>query len=568
MARAASVELVGTTLHIGAQSGEALDVSARIGDAGEVDVDLADAAGVSVPTGCALDDSTLSCSAHLVVALDVTGGAGDDRVSVRGALPLVVHGGAGDDVLRGGDGADLLDGGDGVDVLDGRDGDDELLGGDGADRLNGGAGDDVLDGGAGDDAVSGAAGADLLRGGDGSDRLSGEVGDDQLDGGAGDDAIDGGDDSDTLLGGDGHDTLLGGDGGDAIDGQGGEDWIDGGNSADALRGGDGDDMLLARADGDRIVGGEGTDTVDHSLAPGPLNIDLSSGEVRSSGPAISRFDDLPDVVIGSPFDDVLRGTDDAGVTLFGGAGNDVLTGGAQADRLDGGDGRDTADYSERRTGVVIHADGTPVSGAPGEGDLVTPSVEVLVGGSGNDDLVGAPGASELIGGAGDDQLEDLLDDAYDLLRCGDGDDTAVADRTDQVDADCERWSNGAQLVRSIDPITAAVRSPRLAIDRSGRMRVSLACSREAVGSCRALLTVELRHAGKWRRGVRRSVLLTPGRRRSVTVFAQRGFQQLLARPHHHLKARVQVDVRDAIGRRASDRRELPLSLPSSPKGAR
>jgi hypothetical protein len=148
-----------------------------------------------------------------------------------------------------------------------------------------------------------------------------------------------------------------------------------------------------------------------------------------------------------------------------------------------------------------------------------------------------------------------------VLRCGDGLDSASADRGDSVQADCERWSDGSTLLRSIDPIRVAVRSPKLVIDRSGRMRVSLACGREAAGDCRAKVTVELRHGQKWRRGPERSVLLTPGRRRNVSVFAQRGFKQLVAEKGAKAKARVTVTVRDRIGRTATDRRELTLLIP-------
>ncbi len=63
-------------------------------------------------------------------------------------------------------------------------------------------------------------------------------------------------------------------------------------------------------------------------------------------------------------------------------------------------------------------------------------VDRLFGGLGNDRLVGGPGADTLEGGPGRDLLE-ARDGARDVLRCGPGRDTVVADRLDWVARDCE-----------------------------------------------------------------------------------------------------------------------------------
>jgi Ca2+-binding RTX toxin-like protein len=75
----------------------------------------------------ALDRLTISASDGSDV-VDASGVA-------AGSIPLVIEGGAGDDVLIGGDGDDSISGGDNDDVL---------LGGEGTDTLDGGAGDDTL----------------------------------------------------------------------------------------------------------------------------------------------------------------------------------------------------------------------------------------------------------------------------------------------------------------------------------------------------------------------------------------------------------------------------------------
>lgn len=69
---------------------------------------------------------------------------------------VVVHGNAGDDLIRGGLGNDLLLGGDGDDII---------VGGPGVDQIEGGNGRDLLIGGLGADQINGGAGDDLLIGG-------------------------------------------------------------------------------------------------------------------------------------------------------------------------------------------------------------------------------------------------------------------------------------------------------------------------------------------------------------------------------------------------------------------
>jgi Ca2+-binding RTX toxin-like protein len=75
---------------------------------------------------------------------------GNDHVNLFGsdggadAIPAIVLGGAGNDVLLGGSGADVLVGGMGNDTIDGRGGNDVLIGGTEKDDLKGGGGEDIL----------------------------------------------------------------------------------------------------------------------------------------------------------------------------------------------------------------------------------------------------------------------------------------------------------------------------------------------------------------------------------------------------------------------------------------
>jgi Tol biopolymer transport system component len=86
-------------------------------------------------------------------------------------------------------------------------------------------------------------------------------------------------------------------------------------------------------------------------------------------------------------------------------------------------------------------DGTPISDviyARGGNDVVygRGGDDSLFGEAGADFLSGGQGADLLDGGAGDDRL-DSRDRAVDVVRCGKGRDTVLADRLDKVDRSCE-----------------------------------------------------------------------------------------------------------------------------------
>jgi hypothetical protein len=103
-------------------------------------------------------------------------------------------------------------------------------------------------------------------------------------------------------------------------------------------------------------------------------------------------------------------------TLEGGAGNDHLDGKGGADVFRGGAGFDSADYRFRTEDLVITLNDAPDDGANGgnEGDNVHSDVERVVGGSGNDLIVGSDadnsvspgdGNDTVLGGVGDDSLD-------------------------------------------------------------------------------------------------------------------------------------------------------------------
>ncbi len=181
-----------------------------------------------------------------------------------------------------------------------------------------------------------------------------------------------------IVGGPRDDTLLGTDGDDVICGLGGSDVIRGGGGNDAIYGGAGNDLLLGNGH-DLLRGEGGNDT------------------------------------LGNPF----RGVGD---TFVGGPGKDTVT------YLPG------TDLGDRTTGVTAKIGGV---GGDGEGDSITPSIEVLVGTKFRDTLIGDGARNTLVGDRGTDRLRgkggnDKLEGGLggDIMEGGSGDDTLRGGRAE------------------------------------------------------------------------------------------------------------------------------------------
>jgi Ca2+-binding RTX toxin-like protein len=226
----------------------------------------------------------------------------------------------------------------------------------------------------------------------------------------------------------------------AITGGGGDDVITGGHEADTLAGGSGYDLIDGGSGADVMDGGPGVDTLDYSGRDRSVAVDLASADAvqgeRDEGDSATGFEKA----VGGAGDDRLLGTSGPD-TLLGGAGDDRLDGRGGPDRLVGGPGRDAADYSTRTAAVQLTIDGRPVSGnsddgAVGARDTIDPSVEELVGGSGDDRLTGDGGDNILDGGPG-----------ADVLAGGDGEDAAdYSARTEAVQLrDDGRAGSGSEL---------------------------------------------------------------------------------------------------------------------------
>ena len=173
----------------------------------------------------------------------------------------------------------------------------------------------------------------------------------------------------------------------------------------AVNAGAGDDSVTLAADLDAtLLGGDGDDTLTSALG-----------------------DHLLD---GGDGDDVLNDDAAGGDTLLGGAGNDVFDAGSEdgpagPDRYSGGGGSDLITYGNRSADLTLTLDAAPDDGAAGEGDLIDPDIEFVIGGSGDDviSLIGLSTGGTAVGNAGDDVFTGS--DGDDAFVGGDGDDRFV-----------------------------------------------------------------------------------------------------------------------------------------------
>jgi Ca2+-binding RTX toxin-like protein len=470
-------------------------------------VTFSDTVAIADGGGCTVDGNSAVCPGTTSVRFDL--GNGDDSAtvgSVASAGPST--GGAGADSLTGGPLGDALSGGGDNDTIDGGGGDDSLLGEGGNDVLRGGAGLDTLTGGDDADALAGGDGADSLDGGAGNDQLDGGGGDDTAAGGTGNDTVGGGTGDDRLSGGDGNDSVGGGDGSDRLEGDPATGSCAGSRGSDSVTGDGGDDSLCAGdgpstgPDADSLGGGDG---IDHVFYPRAAALAVSLEDAANDGEPGEGDNVKSDVeaVTGGDGPDTLTGND-AGNALDGAGGADVVSGAggpdyladsggdSAADQLNGGPGDDyLADagggpdsysggdgddlliaYALRRSAVGVTLDGRADDGGAGEADNVAPDVEGVLGGFGDDTIVGNDADNELSGGEGADSIagrggndglhggggrdaldggagRDLLDGGggadsltsrdgeTDRDACGGGTDRVQADGRDDVDGDCE-----------------------------------------------------------------------------------------------------------------------------------
>jgi Ca2+-binding RTX toxin-like protein len=314
---------------------------------------------------------------------------------------------------------------------------------------------DHLIGGAAADAMAGYGDADLLEGGGGSDTLRGGYGDDTLAGGAGDDYLYGGEGVDTadysgadaaivlqapgygtwmargegidwlsqienVRGGKFADLIVGTAYANRLEGGDGADTLAGGDSSDTLEGGGGDDVVSGDAGDDSLNGGAGSDIASYGAAKAAVTVDLSiTGPQNTQGDGSDSLVSI-EGIIGSQFDDTLKGDAQA----------NSLSGGGGADFIDGGDGDDTL-AGESGDDVVWGGLGRDYAIGGAGFDQINGNVgnDTAHGGEGGDWVVGGKDEDLLYGDAGDDVVYGNLGDdtcyggdGADWVRGGQGDD--------------------------------------------------------------------------------------------------------------------------------------------------
>ncbi|WP_246383358.1 calcium-binding protein [Nocardioides stalactiti] len=347
------------------------------------------------------------------------------------------------EVLRGGVGADTLTGDGDDNVLLGNSGKDVLVGAGGADILYTTGVMSTMDGGSGDDTLHAWAGTGKqLIGGPGTDLVSYE-GYSDADGfvlsqapvvvsinGAADDGSAGQKDNvrtdvENVAGTRFADKLTGSTGANALHGLGGNDTLNGAGGADVL--------LPQRvsgigSDNDVVSGGAGTDLVSYATETDDLDVSIDN---QADDGKLGELDNVKsdvEQVQGGSGDDSLAGGGAANL-LLGGDGADVLRGLGGVDTLDGqggadlmsgGTGIDTVTYADRTADLQVTLDNLDGDGESTEDDNVQTDVEVIIAGSGNDDLFGSSLANKIFGGAGHDQV--VGGAGNDVIDLGNGDD--------------------------------------------------------------------------------------------------------------------------------------------------
>jgi Ca2+-binding RTX toxin-like protein len=166
--------------------------------------------------------------------------------------------------------------------------------------------------------------------------------------------------------------------------------------------------LVVHADG-----GPGNDTVD-----GEGSADILLGGLGND--ALSAFGGN-DLVRGGPGKDSVQGGNGRD-RIYGDSGNDLLFGVGGTDRLYGGAGKDNLNGG----GFAFGADRR----------------DTIYGGAGADKLTDSQNGKEsagdrFFGGSGNDRIDDR-DGNRDIIDCGTGRDTVIADQRDKVAGNCER----------------------------------------------------------------------------------------------------------------------------------
>jgi Ca2+-binding RTX toxin-like protein len=235
----------------------------------------------------------------------------------------------------------------------------------------------------------------------------------------------------TINGTDGDDTLIGTTSDDVINGLGGDDWLEGNEGDDVVNGGTGNDVILGDSGSgpgdDTLLGGDGNDFFDFWAISGNDSVDGGAGvdviNLSESEVAVT-VDFTAGTVSGAGGSMVVANVERA----YGGNGNDLLRAGAAAVDFSGSSGNDTLIGSSGND--YLHGDANfSLDDGIGRIGPFAGGADSIVGGAGDDTIIGYREADTLEGGAGNDLFVlngDLHDEGNygdDLINGGTGSDT-------------------------------------------------------------------------------------------------------------------------------------------------
>jgi Ca2+-binding RTX toxin-like protein len=288
--------------------------------------------------------------------------------------------------------------------------------------LTGTAAGELIFGNGGNDTITAGAGNDFAQGGAGNDTFFASIGD-------GDDTYDGGNGTDTytmvnttaasnvdltlgiatstqtgndklfsiedVTGSAGNNVIVGSAAANTLRGNGGDDTLDGGsNGNDTLFGGLGNDTYIVSHNGMTLTenANQGTDSVfanrTFTLANNLENLTLTgSGNFNGTGNGAAN------VIQGNSGNNTLSGQ--------GGDDRFVATIGDGNDSYSGGGGTDTLDLSGITAATTVNLQTGVATGAQIGNDSLN-SIEVVIGGSGNDTITANSAPERFTGGAGAD----------------------------------------------------------------------------------------------------------------------------------------------------------------------
>ena len=184
----------------------------------------------------------------------------------------------------------------------------------------------------------------------------------------------------------------------------------GGDFDDTLIGNNGNNTLVGGLGADELIGGDGLDKADYKGATSAVRADLFDSSTNTGEATGDTYDGI-EGLIGSSFNDILRGDDGANV-LDGRDGNDIIGGLGGNDLIFGRDGNDSISGGVGNDTIYGDAGDDTLRGGKGN--------DRIIGGSGNDDMTGSEGRDVMQGNAGDDTMNGGLD--RDTMNGGSGND--------------------------------------------------------------------------------------------------------------------------------------------------